>query len=61
MRGSRELEHAANCRELLQRIAEFTGKADAAEVRALLRILRRWPEMRACSSRDPLFASVVVE
>ena len=57
----RSHEHAANARELQERVAEFTQNADAGEVRTLLSILRRYPEMRACSSRDALFASVVAE
>ena len=57
----RSHEHAANARELQERVAEFTQKADSGEVRTLLRILRRWPEIKACSSRDALFASIVAE
>jgi len=48
-------------RELQDRISQFVGRDSAANVKTLLSIIRRWPEMRTCSSRDPLFASVVAE
>ena len=51
---------AERTRELQERAAEFAGKADPAELEALLRILRRYPEMRACT-RHALFASVIAE
>jgi hypothetical protein len=36
------------------------ARADAAEVATLLRVLRRWPQMRS-PTKDALFASIVAE
>ncbi len=54
-------DHGANVRELETCVQEFTAKASEAEIKTLLSIMRRWPQMRALSSRDPLFASIVAE
>jgi hypothetical protein len=51
---------ADDVRELHDRFVEFSGRASAEEIRTLLRILRRWPEMRAVT-KDALFASVAAE
>lgn len=49
-----------DARELQDCVTQFAERADPGEVRTLLRILRRWPEMRAVT-KDALFAAVVAE
>lgn len=48
-------DHGTAVQERETRIQEFSRKASDAEIATLLSIMRRWPEIRALSSRDPLF------
>jgi 2-oxo-4-hydroxy-4-carboxy--5-ureidoimidazoline (OHCU) decarboxylase len=55
---------AASCekdaQELARALEAIVAKADAAEQATLLRVLRRWPQMRTLT-KHALFASIVAE